>query len=647
MSYLEKSHTALAQMVELLQQNPDGQALALANLQLAQAPTMQSSTRPDGVPSLDLNIAAVQPDTEVASNLWVSLGGKALTQEVQGMKTDLETMKAEINPGRWDDLRSRHAELSKMVAVLQDMHCHHIRLLWEDLRAVCQELSSVGAASGVAAAQAAAAQAAVVDTAAAQAVTLWEELGTPRRAEIIGLVGEVRNLRQEVETLRTAGPLPQIPSSPARRNADQSVSDGFAEQPSSTVSSPPRVPTVAVVPARFDTPVGTGVDVQNEAQSRSSLSSVASPLSPQSSAALQPRAISPDPGSPLASLLETSIEASAAVSPATSASQADDLFRIKAEIAKYIGAAAHFKKYGNSPMAELYDDGISDGASYWRIMPCSEQGLTDVCRQARDGFDTAIEEGVSPESLALGLGRALTRFKLVERFACQVDDMMTGVLAQLRSGRLIRAPVTGPDAEYFAAVRDETMRGAVTELQKWNLVDGDFVWSSAAARRQPRPAPDSSEVAGEEDLPLSGRNRTGLNSPGNIIGGAGGSGTSPAVSSFARSGEAEGSGGAKGRLARAGFLGSGFQCGVAEAFSTGDSVSVAGRQGIVSMDLRPDHNFVKVRWSDDGTESDIIETDRVKPLSKAPASLDASGSGSTLSMRMWKSSLSKSSPRDE
>merc|ERR1719247_1949459 len=174
---------------------------------------------------------------------------------------------ADVTPGRWDDLRSRHADLTRMVAVLQDTHCHHIQLLWEDLRAVCQELGSIGAASGVAAAQAAAAQAAVVDTAAGQAVTLWEELGTPRRAEIIGLVGEVRNLRQEVETLRTAGPLPQIPSSPARRNADQSVSDGFAEQPSSTVSSPPRVPKVAVVPARFDTPVGTGVDVQNEAQS--------------------------------------------------------------------------------------------------------------------------------------------------------------------------------------------------------------------------------------------------------------------------------------------------------------------------------------------------------------------------------------------
>jgi hypothetical protein len=111
-------------------------------------------------------------------------------------------MREEITPGRWEDLRERHADLSRLVAVMQDMHCNNVKLLWEDLRAVCRELGTVSAASSEAAAQAAATQAAGVGAAAAQAVTLWEELGTPRRTELVGMISEVRTLRCEVEMLR-------------------------------------------------------------------------------------------------------------------------------------------------------------------------------------------------------------------------------------------------------------------------------------------------------------------------------------------------------------------------------------------------------------------------------------------------------------
>jgi hypothetical protein len=113
-----------------------------------------------------------------------------------------EWRQGQVSPGRWVELREQHADMSRMVTMLQDLHCEHVCALWEDLRAVCRELAAVARTSEEAAAQAAAAQSVGVGAAASQALMLWEELGTPRRAELVGMIGEVRSLRSEVEHLR-------------------------------------------------------------------------------------------------------------------------------------------------------------------------------------------------------------------------------------------------------------------------------------------------------------------------------------------------------------------------------------------------------------------------------------------------------------
>jgi hypothetical protein len=385
----------------------------------------QSAPNSRVVPTLPLDmLPAVQPGSEGAVKLWVALGGKDLTDEVREMKLAMLNMNSDVTPGRWDDLRSRHADLTRMVAVLQDTHCHHIQLLWEDLRAVCQELGSIGAASGAAAAQAAAAQAAVVDTAAGQALTLWKELGTPRRAEIVGLVGEVRTLRLEVNALRME-----------RAGGTEPESAGASMRQTVAPTSPTSPP----------------------------LSTTTTQRGPVSSAS-SPSQVSPS---------------------VARVGQADDPYRVKAEIIKYAGAISHFKRYENVPVGELWEDAYADGFSYWRIMPSDQQGIEEVSRQARAGFDNAIEGGLTPESLALGLGRALTRFKMVPQFKPLVDPMVNAALTQLGRASAVAEPASGPNREYYVACRRDVMNGAIGELVKWNLIASDFKYATPGGADSP------------------------------------------------------------------------------------------------------------------------------------------------------------------
>lgn len=207
LSHLESSRTALQSMIELLN-NSNAAATVAAEIDEQRS----SPSRPAQVPALAMECVAPKLDqfVETASStlqlptnqagveeLWVALGGRSLAEQVQDLR------QGQVSPRRWEELRDQHAELSRMVAMMQDMHCHHVRALWEDLRAVCRELASISETSEATAAQAAAAQAMGVGAAASQAVTLWEELGTPRRAELVGMIGEVRSLRNEVERLRS------------------------------------------------------------------------------------------------------------------------------------------------------------------------------------------------------------------------------------------------------------------------------------------------------------------------------------------------------------------------------------------------------------------------------------------------------------
>ena len=62
-----------------------------------------------------------------------------------------------------------------------------------------------------------------------------------------------------------------------------------------------------------------------------------------------------------------------------------------------------------------------------------------------------------------------------------------------------------------------------------------------------------------------------------------------------------------------------------------DVVQVDGRTGTVSLDLRPGHNYVKVKWSDTQTESKVICADEVKTTENAQATTEAFKKGSDFS----------------
>jgi len=54
-----------------------------------------------------------------------------------------------------------------------------------------------------------------------------------------------------------------------------------------------------------------------------------------------------------------------------------------------------------------------------------------------------------------------------------------------------------------------------------------------------------------------------------------------------------------------------------ESFGIESKVSAGGRPGAVIWDGRPEHKFVKLRWDDDGTESDILPLSEIKLVVKA------------------------------
>jgi hypothetical protein len=71
----------------------------------------------------------------------------------------------------------------------------------------------------------------------------------------------------------------------------------------------------------------------------------------------------------------------------------------------------------------------------------------------------------------------------------------------------------------------------------------------------------------------------------------------------------------------------------AAKYGEGDNISVDGRWGIVIDDERPWHPFIKVKWSDDGTESDRLctiqrEIRKAKTL-QSPATMDTRPLGTT------------------
>jgi len=55
---------------------------------------------------------------------------------------------------------------------------------------------------------------------------------------------------------------------------------------------------------------------------------------------------------------------------------------------------------------------------------------------------------------------------------------------------------------------------------------------------------------------------------------------------------------------------------ISEDFRKGDKVAVDCREGIVIMDLRPAQQFIKLQWLDDGTDSGVIASRTVVLVSK-------------------------------
>lgn len=156
----------------------------------------------------------------------------------------------------------------------------------------------------------------------------------------------------------------------------------------------------------------------------------------------------------------------AAVKPAQVARLVARLQRgpgLRKEIQKYAGAAACFQRY-DGPVREAWEAAQGDGLQYWEGKAEGEE-LEQVAAQARAGLDAAVAEGVTTESLAQGLGRALARFRRVAQFKPLVAPNVQNGLKRIGKMGMVAPPEDGPDESYHKACAEEALQGALKELR--------------------------------------------------------------------------------------------------------------------------------------------------------------------------------------
>lgn len=147
---------------------------------------------------------------------------------------------------------------------------------------------------------------------------------------------------------------------------------------------------------------------------------------------------------------------------------------LRAEVTKYTVAVAYFRRYEKVPVRELWEGALKEGLSYWKDTVCSERSLQAVVKQARESFDDAIASGITPKSLASGLGRALMRFLLLDKFKAHVSQMVAE--AKLAGSGAVQAEGTS-NSDYHAACEAEVIAGVIAALQESELVPRSFQWN--------------------------------------------------------------------------------------------------------------------------------------------------------------------------
>merc|ERR1719271_2039021 len=171
---------------------------------------------------------------------------------------------------------------------------------------------------------------------------------------------------------------------------------------------------------------------------------------------------------------------------------------LNVEVSKYAVAVAYFRRYEKVPVRELFESALKDGLRYWKETPPSGVRVAEVAQQARSAFDEAIKAGTSPMSIAVGLGRAVTRFLLVDKFKPYVQQAIASVQ--------LSTPVTSQDpgtsaSDYHTVCESEAMEGAIGALKKSGIVPSTFTWTAATST-----APSSRQPAAEEaSLQANGR----------------------------------------------------------------------------------------------------------------------------------------------
>lgn len=170
---------------------------------------------------------------------------------------------------------------------------------------------------------------------------------------------------------------------------------------------------------------------------------------------------------------------------------------VKDEIAKYAGAVAHFRRYGNTPVHKLLEKGSQDGVVYWKEKPSHHSAFDlvfswkDVARQAREGFDAAIEAGLTADALATGIGRAMAQFELSDDFRPHVAAIFAQAQQQLAQETPALEQGNTSSEEYFQACLKEVMKGAVASLQQ----SGTLARNSTVQWILTKPAEDVQESA--------------------------------------------------------------------------------------------------------------------------------------------------------
>jgi len=140
---------------------------------------------------------------------------------------------------------------------------------------------------------------------------------------------------------------------------------------------------------------------------------------------------------------------------------------------------------GKVPVRDLWNKALQDSLAYWKAHPSSEEELQAVAKQAKDSFDAAVDREITPHTIGAGLGRALLRFQLVEKFRAHVPNILSNAMQQLEKRGVVELPKEPPYEDYFAACEADVMQGAIAELQKNALIPASFQWdpvTAAAAR---------------------------------------------------------------------------------------------------------------------------------------------------------------------